>query len=71
MAGSCTGKVEQSILEYSLPRIGEEMSRCAEPDEPPNSSKTQTGRATNGKGPIKHVGPSHREQFAEKRILQL
>jgi hypothetical protein len=52
MAGSRTGKVEQELLEYSLPRISEVLPRCGKQDAPQNSSETQAGRATNGAGPI-------------------
>jgi hypothetical protein len=52
MARSRRGKVEQAMLEYSVPRIKEELSRCGEQDAPANSSETQAGRASNGAGPI-------------------
>jgi hypothetical protein len=71
MAGSRIRKVIHSIIEYSLPRIGEVLSTCGEQDEPPNSSKTQAGRATNGAVPIKNAGPSLHKPSADKTILQL
>jgi hypothetical protein len=52
MAGSRTGKIEQALLEYSLPRISEILSRCGEQDAPPNKSETQAGQATNGADPL-------------------